>query len=49
VSNWTQTDQKPEGGFKVEKDKRSEVKVQMLGKKVPKLGKNVGSALAYEG
>jgi hypothetical protein len=24
-------------------------KVQMLGKKVPKLGENVGLALAYEG
>jgi hypothetical protein len=43
------TDQKPEGGFKVERNKRSEGKVQMLGKNVPKLGENVGLALAYEG
>jgi hypothetical protein len=35
--------------FKVKRNKRSEEKVQMLGKKVPKLGENVGLALAYEG
>ncbi len=43
------TDQKPEGGSKVERNKRSEEKVQMLGKNVPKLGENVGLTLANEG